>query len=864
MADEYVKLVKIGLDQSIINASIANADKLTAEIKALTAAQKESGIQDAETTAKIKALTLERNKDLEVLKQANILTNAATKSNAELRAQLSLLTGQYNKLSKEERENTAAGLQMGRTIKSITDELKSNESAIGDNRRNVGNYKDALSGMLGSLGGMIPALKGVKIGQMGVNTAMAANPVGALVQLFSGLVSMFKSNAGVADQLTFAMSAMNKVFSSLIDMVVNSDIGKAIGKLFTDPVQGIKDFGNLIVDNIINRFKAVGVIVRAVLDGDLKALGDGLLQAGTGVTGMSDKLKGLGKSLGDAAKEGYNAAKALDDIVVANARTTAAIKANQIQTEALTKSLKDRTKSEQERIAIANKIADTEIASAELARKLAVDILAAEKMKLKGRELAAEDTAKLIELESNVLQAETEKQIANSQRQTRINILLDKEARDAAKESSDTSIADAEKEAERLKQIADDFARSRMADNDRRLLEIEERSAVLRKAGVAEVEIQKWKNEEIEKIDMAAKAEAFTRQVELLNGQEQLDIQAAQLSITNETELQNAKYQIALDFATKRLALMREQAMLDGILTEQEIQNLTKVENTIKGIQQTLANPDAPTAAESLGLSEQQISDMQLGLDVISGLLQSIQQATQAAADNKIAAIDQEAEAEKKAIENSTLSEKEKKEKITAIDKKAAMEKYKIELAQFKVAKGLQIGLAIANTATAVMAQLSNPTPYAGFVLAALAAVTGGVQIGIISAQKPPSPPAFAKGGYISGAGTGTSDSIDARLSNGESVNNAKTTAMFAPILSAMNKAGGGVDWYRGEGFSNGGIVKKFAAGGIAVSSSALMRENEQAATLQQTFLQSQPVLVIEEFQSVQGRQVRTEQNLSI
>ena len=245
-------------------------------------------------------------------------------------------------------------------------------------------------------------------------------------------------------------------------------------------------------------------------------------------------------------------------------------------------------------------------------------------------------------------------------------------------------------------------------------------------------------------------------------------------------------------------------------------------------------------------------------------MLQSIQQATQAAADNKIAAIDQEAEAEKKAIENSTLSEQQKKEKITAIDKKAAMEKYKIELAQFKVAKALQIGLAIANTATAVMAQLSNPTPYAGFVLAALAAVTGGVQIGIISAQKPPSPPAFAKGGYISGAGTGTSDSIDARLSNGESVNNAKTTAMFAPILSAMNKAGGGVDWYRGEGFSNGGIVKKFAAGGIAVSSSALMRENEQAATLQQTFLQSQPVLVIEEFQSVQGRQVRTEQNLSI
>ena len=56
-------------------------------------------------------------------------------------------------------------------------------------------------------------------------------------------------------------------------------------------------------------------------------------------------------------------------------------------------------------------------------------------------------------------------------------------------------------------------------------------------------------------------------------------------------------------------------------------------------------------------------------------------------------------------------------------------------------------------------------------------------------------------GGYISGAGTGTSDSIPAMLSNGESVINAKSTAMFGGLLSAINVAGGG---------------KKFASGGIA------------------------------------------------
>lgn len=52
--------------------------------------------------------------------------------------------------------------------------------------------------------------------------------------------------------------------------------------------------------------------------------------------------------------------------------------------------------------------------------------------------------------------------------------------------------------------------------------------------------------------------------------------------------------------------------------------------------------------------------------------------------------------------------------------------------------------------------------------------------------------PKFATGGYISGAGTGTSDSIPARLSNGESVINANSTAMFGGLLSALNQFGGG------------------------------------------------------------------------
>jgi hypothetical protein len=58
-----------------------------------------------------------------------------------------------------------------------------------------------------------------------------------------------------------------------------------------------------------------------------------------------------------------------------------------------------------------------------------------------------------------------------------------------------------------------------------------------------------------------------------------------------------------------------------------------------------------------------------------------------------------------------------------------------------------------------------------------------------------PTPSKFATGGLVTGMGTSTSDSIIANLSNGESVINAKSTAMFGNLLSSINEAGGGVSF---------------------------------------------------------------------
>ena len=70
----------------------------------------------------------------------------------------------------------------------------------------------------------------------------------------------------------------------------------------------------------------------------------------------------------------------------------------------------------------------------------------------------------------------------------------------------------------------------------------------------------------------------------------------------------------------------------------------------------------------------------------------------------------------------------------------------------------------------------------------------------------------FSTGGYVQGSGTGTSDSIPARLSNGESVMTAKATSMFSPILSAFNQLGGGVPIVVNNGSSNIGMDMLAAA----------------------------------------------------
>ena len=93
----------------------------------------------------------ERRASIRELNNYKAATDTNLGSNERMKAQLAILTKQYNSLSQEERENTVAGKEMGKNILDLTNKLKQNESAVGDNRRNVGNYVGALNNLKTSI-----------------------------------------------------------------------------------------------------------------------------------------------------------------------------------------------------------------------------------------------------------------------------------------------------------------------------------------------------------------------------------------------------------------------------------------------------------------------------------------------------------------------------------------------------------------------------------------------------------------------------------------------------------------------------------------------------------------------------------------
>ncbi len=93
------------------------------------------------------------------------------------------------------------------------------------------------------------------------------------------------------------------------------------------------------------------------------------------------------------------------------------------------------------------------------------------------------------------------------------------------------------------------------------------------------------------------------------------------------------------------------------------------------------------------------------------------------------------------------------------------------------------------NTYTAFTKALASAPPPFNYVMAAGVLAAGMAKVAAIKSQSIPT--GYATGGFVTGAGTATSDSIPAMLSDGEFVMNAAATSQHRAELEAMNSGRG-------------------------------------------------------------------------
>lgn len=170
-----------------------------------------------------------RQNNAEIKSTKTLLDNEATSVNA-LRAQLAQNTVELNKMSEAQRTTSKEGQDLTEQTKALSDKLKEMEKAVGDNRRNVGNYAESVKdgilqtqGLTGGTGALVGQMKSGIAGVQAFNAALKANPIIFVVSLVLTLIGiiekLMKRNSELATSLQAAFAPFKVVFGRLLDWI---------------------------------------------------------------------------------------------------------------------------------------------------------------------------------------------------------------------------------------------------------------------------------------------------------------------------------------------------------------------------------------------------------------------------------------------------------------------------------------------------------------------------------------------------------------------------------------------------------------------------------------------------------------------
>lgn len=168
-------------------------------------------------------------------------------------------------------------------------------------------------------------------------------------------------------------------------------------------------------------------------------------------------------------------------------------------------------------------------------------------------------------------------------------------------------------------------------------------------------------------------------------------------------------------------------------------------------------------------------------VEAIAGYTTKVSQIVSDAGALMIQSVQNESQLEqeelKEKYENGLLSEEEYEERLEDIKKDAAKKQYRIQMAQW----AMQVAQATASVALNILTAMEGAKT-GKLAAAALAGAAGAVQLASVVAAKP-TPPAFAKGGFVPGTSY-TGDRVTARVNSGEAVLTAAQQRNFMALAN--------------------------------------------------------------------------------
>lgn len=400
-------------------------------------------------------------------------------------------------------------------------------SSINETNGAVGGLTGTLDKMTGGLvSGFKNGVKGIKQGitaMKSLKVAIASTGIGALIILLGSVITYFSKTQRGADLLSRAMKGVGAFVDVLTDRF--SAFGELVVGVFKNPQQALKDFGNLIKQNIQNRIEGMLELIPAMGKAISLALKGQFVEAGkTAVNAMGKVTLGV-ESVTDATQKLIEGTKGIINEI--NEETRAAIKLEKaqqaledreismIKTRATTRRdveaarliAADQSKTTQERadalqraIDLEKKLSEEEIAIAKERARIITEQNALGESSRDDLRAQAEAEAKIIELEA--------------QRDAKLKELVGTMSGLNAQLAKNTEVVDEnlqkqleadEKLYQELEDKYNSILDAQLKAQDQELNAVEDKYRDLlanaEKFGFDEAEIARMKNEEINKIN---------------------------------------------------------------------------------------------------------------------------------------------------------------------------------------------------------------------------------------------------------------------------------------------------------------------------------------------------------------------------